>query len=66
LTVSTITIGTNTTRPNKTAANISDLVAIMNDNASGITFTNTGAVVKYTGNTTISGNINGTITMAFA
>ena len=66
MTVATLKLGRVETRPNKNVTNLDDLVAVMNDSGSGITYVKNGTAVNYTGNTAIQGTINDTIGIMFA
>lgn len=65
--IAKLTIGGVTTYPNVTANNITDLIAVLNANSqSGVTFSQAGAAITYTGYTSITGSINdGSISIAF-
>lgn len=66
LTITSMQIGSTKTMPNVNAANLDAVIAVMNDSASGVKFIKSGSAITYTGNTAIPGNINGTLTFAFA
>lgn len=68
--VNDLTLAGQSTEPNATAADIDELVAILNDNVEGYTFIKdvaTGTKIQYTGYSAISGTANaGTLEIAFA
>ena len=66
LQLTTMTIGSITNKPGYAVNNLTDLVAAMNDMASGVSFDLNAGKIEYTGLTSIPGNINGSVNMNFA
>lgn len=57
--VASLTVGNQTTQPNATVENVTELAAMLNEHINGYTFTVVGTEIRYNGYSAVTGNING-------